>query len=70
MPIIIIEGPRIDIVKRRKLAQDFAQAASEAYGLPKKAVAVILHEVSSECVAAGGELLCDRGEEPFCAGEG
>lgn len=61
MPVITVEGPKIaDLVKKRKLARDFTEAASEAFGLPKETVVVILHETSPECVASGGELICDR----------
>ena len=61
MPVITVEGPRIaDLVKKRKLARDFTEAASQAFGLPKETIIVILHETSPECVASGGELLCDR----------
>jgi 4-oxalocrotonate tautomerase family enzyme len=61
MPVITVEGPRIaDLVKKRKLARDFTEAASKAFGLPKETIIVILHETSPECVASGGELLSDR----------
>jgi 4-oxalocrotonate tautomerase len=61
MPVITVEGPRIpDLEKKRKLAQEFTRAASEAFGLPKETIVVILHETSPECVASGGELICDR----------
>jgi 4-oxalocrotonate tautomerase family enzyme len=61
MPVIIVEGPRItDLDKKRKLARDFTDAASEAFGLPKQAMVVILHETSPECVASGGQLVCDH----------
>ena len=65
MPVITVEGPPIaDLDKRRKLAQDFTEAASEAFGLPKETIVVILHETSPECVASGGELVCDRRAAP------
>ena len=61
MPVITVEGPRIDeLDKKRKLARDFTVAASEAFGLPEENIVVILHETSPECVASGGELICDR----------
>ncbi len=65
MPVITVEGPPIaDLDKKRKLAQDFTEAASEAFGLPKETIVVILHETSPECVASGGELVCDRHATP------
>jgi 4-oxalocrotonate tautomerase family enzyme len=61
MPVITVEGPRIsDLGKKRQLVQQFTDAASEAFGMSKDAIIVILHETSPECVAAGGELICDR----------
>ena len=38
-----------------------ANAAMEAYGLPKEAMVVVIHENPGECVASGGKLICDRG---------
>ena len=61
MPVITVEGPRItDFEKKRKLAREFTEAASEAFDLPKESIVIILHETSPECVATGGELICDR----------
>ncbi len=62
MPVITVEGPRIDDLNRkRKLAQAFTDAASEAFGLGKEAIVVILHETAPDCVSTGGELVCDKG---------
>jgi 4-oxalocrotonate tautomerase len=61
MPVITIEGPKIaDLANKRQLARDITDAASKAFALPKETIIVILHETSPECVASGGELLCDR----------
>jgi 4-oxalocrotonate tautomerase family enzyme len=61
MPVITVEGPKIpDLTKKRELVQQFTEAASAAFGLDKKAIIVILHETSPDCVATGGELVCDR----------
>ena len=61
MPVVTIEGPRIaELAKRRKLTRDITEAASEAFGYPKETIMVILHEISPECVATGGELICDQ----------
>jgi 4-oxalocrotonate tautomerase family enzyme len=61
MPVITVEGPKIpDLTKKRELVQKFAEAAAAAFGLDKKTIIVILHETSPDCVATGGELICDR----------
>ena len=66
MPVITVEGPKIaDLAKKRKLARDITAAASKAFALPPESIVIILHETSPECVATGGELICDRpGAEP------
>ena len=62
MPVITIEGPELrDMEKKRRLAQVITDAAVDAFGLPKEAMVVILHENPLECVASGGQLICDRG---------
>jgi 4-oxalocrotonate tautomerase len=61
MPVITVEGPPIrDRDKKRDLARHFTEAASEAFGLPRETIVVILHETEPDCVASGGQLLCDR----------
>lgn len=64
MPVITVEGPPLkDMDKRRRLAEAITSASVEAFGLPKEAMVVILHENPSECVASGGQLICDRDAE-------
>jgi len=61
MPIITLEGPRIeDLDKRRRLIRELTDAAVNAYSLPKEKIIVILHENSREQVGVGGELLADK----------
>jgi 4-oxalocrotonate tautomerase family enzyme len=59
MPLVTIEGPKIDVEVRRRLAEVVTKAASEAFGLGEETVVVIMREVSSDCVASGGTLICD-----------
>ena len=62
MPIITLEGPKInDLDKRRRFIRDLTDAAVEAYGLPQEKIIVILHENSREQVGVGGQLLADLG---------
>lgn len=61
MPVFTIEGPVLkDMDKKRRLAKALTDAGVEAFGLPASAMVVILHENAQECVATGGELICDR----------
>ncbi len=62
MPIITLEGPKIeDLDKRRNFVRDLTDAAVKAYGLPQEKIIVILHENSREQVGVGGNLLIDIG---------
>ena len=61
MPHIAIDGPVLkDVEKKRKLIRDITTAATEAYGIPKEAMVVIIKEHSPENVGVGGELLADK----------
>ena len=61
MPIISIDGPKIqDMEKRRKFVEKVTAAATEVYSMPKEKIIVLIRENSPEQVAVGGELICDR----------
>jgi 4-oxalocrotonate tautomerase len=60
MPIITLEGPRIqDLDTRRTLVRELTDAAARAYGLPREKMVVLIRENTPEQVAVGGELLAD-----------
>ncbi len=63
MPTITIEGPALaDIEKRRELVKRLTAAAVAYYGRFKpEDIVVLVKEYPPECVAVGGELVCDRG---------
>ena len=61
MPNITFEGPPIaDIEKKRALVKTVTEAASQAYGLPRETMVVVLKENQPENVAVGGILIADR----------
>jgi 4-oxalocrotonate tautomerase family enzyme len=61
MPVIIVEGPALDdMEKKRALAKKLTDAAVEVYGLPASAMVVCVHENPLENVATAGCLVCDR----------
>jgi 4-oxalocrotonate tautomerase len=60
MPTITVEGPHIDIDKKRKLGLGLAEAAAGVYGLPVDKIIVLIKENQPENVFTGGELLFDR----------
>ena len=61
MPHVTIEGPSIkDMDKKRKLVADMTAAATQAYGVPKEAISVLIKENSPENVGIAGILIADR----------
>lgn len=60
MPTITVEGPPIELDKKRKLADGMAEVAANVYGLAKEHMIVLIRENPPENVGIGGELLVDR----------
>jgi len=58
MPTIMVEGPKIDVEKKRQLVKKLTEAAVEAYGIEH--IIVIIRENPPENVGISGELLADR----------
>jgi 4-oxalocrotonate tautomerase len=59
MPTVIIEGPRIDLTRKRSLVQKLTALVASAYDWPLDSIIVILRENADENVARGGRLLVD-----------
>lgn len=60
MPTITVEGPPIELDKKRALASGLAETAARVYGLPKDVMIVLIKENPPENVGLGGQLLVDR----------
>ena len=61
MPNVTLDGPKIkDLEKKRALVETITEAASQAYGLPRETIVVVLKENHPENVAVGGVLIADR----------
>jgi len=60
MPVVTIEGGKLDVEKKRALCCEITDALEAAYGHPKSAYVILIRENTRENVAVGGELLCDR----------
>ena len=60
MPTIVVEGPRLSLSTKRKLARELTALVASAYEWPEENIVVILRENSDENVARGGILLADR----------
>ena len=59
MPVITVEGPKIDdLDRKRKMVKKLTEAAVEGYNIED--IIIILKENSLDNVASGGTLLVDR----------
>jgi len=58
MPLVVIEGPKIEVGQKRELVKKVTEVVSEVYGI--KNIVVIVHENPSENVGVDGELVADR----------
>ncbi len=58
MPTIVVNGPPIDVDKKRQLVKEITDAAVGVYGgIP---ITVLIKENPPENVGVSGELLVDR----------
>ena len=61
MPTVIIEGPRINLSRKRSLVRKLTTIVASAYDWPLDSIVVILRENPDENVARGGRLLIEGG---------
>jgi len=61
MPTVTIEGPPIEVDKKRELVKRLTSAASDIYGI--KHITVLIHENPPENVGVMGQLILDRNKE-------
>lgn len=59
MPNINVEGPPMDLEKKRQMSKEMTECASRHYGLPMEAFIVVIKENSPENVCVGGRMVCD-----------
>lgn len=60
MPVITIEGSKIDSVdKKRKLVKDITEIVSKSYGLPESTIIVLIKENPAENIGSAGKLIID-----------
>ena len=60
MPIVTVEGPKIDRDQKRKMVQALTEAAAGVYGMDKEHIIVLIRENVPENVGVGGQLIADR----------
>lgn len=58
MPTITVEGPQLEVDKKRTLVKKLTQAAVEVYNIEH--IIVLIKENPPENVGLSGELLADR----------
>jgi 4-oxalocrotonate tautomerase len=58
MPTITVEGPRIDVAKKRDLVKRLTDVAIDIYSI--KNIVVLIKENAPENVGVNGELVADR----------
>ena len=58
MPVIQVDGPPLDIEKKRRLVKELTEVAVNIYGIPH--ISVLIRENQPENVGADGKLIADR----------
>lgn len=62
MPTITVEGPPLEVERKRQLVKKLYDAAFEVYGIEH--IIVLIRENPPENVGINGELLVDRKRKP------
>ncbi|MDD5747513.1 MAG: tautomerase family protein [Actinomycetota bacterium] len=60
MPNAYVEGPKLDLDKKKNLAVEITDAMERAYGFPRNAYVVTIIENPPENVCVGGVMISDR----------
>ncbi len=61
MPTVILEGPQLSLLRKRRLMVSITRAVAQAYDWPEDQI-IILHANPDQNIARGGRLLSDRRE--------
>jgi 4-oxalocrotonate tautomerase len=59
MPVITMEGPKLNKDQKAELVKSFSETASKVTVIPVSAMVVIIRELKGENAGVGGCLLCD-----------
>ena len=59
MPVIIFEGGKMDLGKKKELVQGLTKAAADATGIHAQAFVICIHENDPDNVGVGGEMLTE-----------
>ena len=60
MPVITIDAIPIALDKKRKIVDEITETISNAYDLPKDAIAIFIRELETENIGRNGKLLSDE----------
>jgi len=63
MPNAYIDGPPLELDKKRQLAVEITDAMEKAFGFPRQAYVVTIKENPAENVCVGSVMICDRARE-------
>jgi len=58
MPTVVVEGPKINVEKKRELVRGITEVIREVYGISH--VTLLIKENPTENVGIDGELLLDK----------
>jgi 4-oxalocrotonate tautomerase len=59
MPVIIFEGSRLDLDKKRELIRELTDTAVRVTGIGASAFTIYIHENEHDNIGVGGELLTE-----------
>jgi 4-oxalocrotonate tautomerase len=59
MPVIIFEGSRLDLDKKRELIRELTDTAVRVTGIGAPAFTIYIHENEHDNIGVGGELLTE-----------
>jgi len=59
MPVIVFEGGKMDLDKKKELISRFTQAAAEITGIATQSFVVYIKENDLDNVGVGGEVLSE-----------
>lgn len=62
MPVITIDGPKLEKEQKEELVKLLSEAASKVTKLPVEAMVVLIRENDDENVGVRGNLLCNLKE--------
>ena len=59
MPVIIFEGGKMDLDKKREIIRELTDTAVKVTGIDPSAFIVYVHENENDNIGVGGELLTE-----------